>query len=58
MGKLIRARVRRGELIPVAVDGAGKQEHWARPDVIEAAGDTAPGLVHILSPFDPLIIQR
>src|SRR4051812_7246132 len=31
---LIEARVRCGELLPVALDGAGKQEHWARPDAI------------------------
>ena len=59
VGKLIGQRVRRGELIPVALDGAGKQEHWARPDMIEASGEaTDAGLAHILSPFDPLIIQR
>jgi hypothetical protein len=57
VGRLIEARVRRGELVPVAVEGAGKQEHWARPEAIEPTGD-APELVHILSPFDPLIIQR
>jgi uncharacterized protein YcaQ len=57
--KLIRARVRRGELVPVALDGAGKQEHWTRPEALAAMDDAAPpGLVHILSPFDPLIIQR
>jgi uncharacterized protein len=57
--KLINGRVRRGELVPVALDGAGKHEHWARPEVIEASGDAADAnLVHILSPFDPLIIQR
>jgi uncharacterized protein YcaQ len=56
--RLIEARVRRKELIAVALDGAGKQEHWARPDVLEAAGDGASEMVHILSPFDPLIIQR
>src|SRR6201989_606695 len=46
----IDRRVRRGELVPVAIDGAGKQEHWARPDVIEAKREAAPPLVHILSP--------
>jgi uncharacterized protein YcaQ len=56
--RLIEARVRRKELIPVVLDGAGKQEHWARPDVLETAGDGASERVHILSPFDPLIIQR
>ena len=55
--KLIETRVRRGELIPVALDGAGKQDHWARPDTIEGETPT-PSMVHILSPFDPLIIQR
>jgi uncharacterized protein YcaQ len=55
--KLIEARVRRNELVPVALDDAGKLLHWARPDVLEESSD--PGeLVHILSPFDPLIIQR
>jgi len=58
VAKLIGSRVRRGELVPVAVEGAGKQEHWARPEVLDATEHTEPGLVHILSPFDPLIIQR
>src|SRR6202171_1696331 len=31
--RLIEARVRRNELAPVALEGAGKQEHWARPAV-------------------------
>jgi uncharacterized protein YcaQ len=56
--RLIQARVRRKELVPVALEGAGKQEHWARPEALESAGEAAPELVHILSPFDPLIIQR
>jgi uncharacterized protein len=56
--RLIEARVRRGELVPVALEGAGKQEHWAEPATLEAGGDAAFELVHILSPFDPLIIQR
>jgi len=58
VARLIAARVRRGELVPVAIDGA-KQEHWAAPAVLEAGGaGPSPDLVHILSPFDPLIIQR
>ena len=56
--KLIEARIRRGELVPVALDGAGKQEHWAAPATLEDPREGEPGLVHILSPFDPLIIQR
>jgi uncharacterized protein YcaQ len=56
--RLIEARVRRNELVPVALEGAGKQEHWARPEALGPAGEGDAGLVHILSPFDPLIIQR
>ena len=56
--RLIEARVRAKELIPVALEGAGKQEYWARPETLENAGEGASELVHILSPFDPLIIQR
>ncbi len=54
----IDRRVRRGELVPVALEGAGKQEHWAAPEVVETRREARPALVHILSPFDPLIIQR
>lgn len=57
VASLIGSRVRRGELVPVAVEGAGKQEHWAAPAALEP-GEVSSELVHILSPFDPLIIQR
>lgn len=57
VASLIASRVRRGELVPVAVEGAGKQEHWAQPAALEPH-QVSPDLVHILSPFDPLIIQR
>jgi hypothetical protein len=55
--RLIEARVRRRELVAVALEGAGKQEHWGRPETLESIGAAAE-LVHILSPFDPLVIQR
>jgi uncharacterized protein YcaQ len=58
MRKLIEARMRRGELVPVALDGAGRQEHWAAPAALDETSEGERGLVHILSPFDPLIIQR
>ena len=44
--------------VPVTLDGAGKQEHWAAPEALEMPATGDAGLVHILSPFDPLIIQR
>jgi uncharacterized protein YcaQ len=56
--RLIDARVRRSELKPVAIESAGKQEHWASPGTLESSGDAASEQIHILSPFDPLIIQR
>src|ERR1700761_7206322 len=56
--QLIEARVRRKDLVAVALEGAGKQEHWTRPETLETESDSAAYRVHILSPFDPLIIQR
>ena len=56
--RLVEAAVRRGELVPIALEGAGKQEHWAQPTMLEVAGVKVQEMVHILSPFDPLIIQR
>jgi len=58
VAKLIGRRLAKGELVEVALDGAGKQQHWAPPDVLEAGADVDSELVHILSPFDQLIIQR
>jgi uncharacterized protein len=55
--RLIEAMVRRRELVAVAMEGAGKQEHWGRPETLESGG-AATEPVHILSPFDPLVIQR
>jgi uncharacterized protein YcaQ len=52
--RLIEARVRRKELVALEFEG---QEHWARPEALEA-GHPSGERVHILSPFDPLIIQR
>ncbi|WP_315776106.1 MULTISPECIES: winged helix-turn-helix domain-containing protein [unclassified Bradyrhizobium] len=56
--RVIDARVRRGELVPVTLEGAGRQEHWATPAALEEPIDISSERVHILSPFDPLIIQR
>jgi uncharacterized protein YcaQ len=56
--RLIEARLRRGELVPVALEGAEKLEHWARPDAFDGGFEPARGTVHILSPFDPLVRER
>ena len=56
--EVIEARVRRRHLLPVAIEGAGKIEHWAEPEALEAAPPPGEPLVRLLSPFDPLVIQR
>jgi len=56
--RLIETKVRRRELVPVALEGAGKQDHSAATATVAAPAEAENGLVHILSPFDPLIIQR
>ncbi|HWK69648.1 MAG TPA: crosslink repair DNA glycosylase YcaQ family protein [Burkholderiaceae bacterium] len=53
----IEKRVKQGKLVPVAIDGAGKVEHWSLPETVTDIPPEAAG-VHILSPFDPLVIQR
>jgi uncharacterized protein YcaQ len=58
MRQLIETRVRRQELVPVVLEGAEKVDYWARPDALDAALDPVDDLVHILSPFDPLMNQR
>lgn len=56
--ELIESRVKRKLLVPVSIVGAEKVPHWAEPAMLAEGGREAPGLVHVLSPFDPLIIQR
>jgi uncharacterized protein YcaQ len=58
MRRLIEARMRREELAAVELEGAGKLEHWARPETLDVRFDPAGEMVHILSPFDPLVHQR
>ena len=58
MRRLIETRLRRKELVAIELEGAGKLEHWARPEVLDGHTGPAQELVHILSPFDPLVHQR
>jgi uncharacterized protein YcaQ len=58
MRRLIQRRVRRGELVPVQLERTGRQEHWVPPEALETVVPFEDELVHILSPFDPLVIQR
>jgi len=56
--RVIDGRVRRRELVAVELEGAAKLELWARPEALDASFGPLDGLAHILSPFDPLILQR
>ena len=57
--RAIEARLRRRRLRAVALEGAERVEHWAAPEALEEGfGEKNEDLTHVLSPFDPLIIQR
>ncbi|HEV7337865.1 MAG TPA: crosslink repair DNA glycosylase YcaQ family protein [Bosea sp. (in: a-proteobacteria)] len=58
VAELIAARVKRRQLVEVTIEGASTSPHWAATEVLEPAAPAGEELVHILSPFDPLIIQR
>jgi len=57
MRELIEARVKARKLVPVQLEGHEKTTLWAEPETLEPA-EAVPPRIHILSPFDPLIIQR
>jgi uncharacterized protein YcaQ len=53
----IEAAIRRKRVVPVQIEGHAKLQHWAEPPALEAASAPA-AQTHLLSPFDPLVIQR
>ncbi|WP_102961355.1 winged helix-turn-helix domain-containing protein [Mangrovicella endophytica] len=56
---IIESRVKQGRLRPVLIeDEPGAPPHWSEPETLESIPETLDERVHILSPFDPLIIQR
>lgn len=57
MAALIEARVRARRLVPVALEGA-ERAHWTTAEALAAPPPPEPEVVHPLSPFDPLVIQR
>ena len=54
---LIDKRVRARKLLPMKIEGDNTQ-YWVEPETVQITTDGQPDMVHILSPFDPLIIQR
>jgi len=53
----LEKRVRKKSLVEVKMESTEKVTHWALPEVATAKPKVSE-LTHILSPFDPLIIQR
>ena len=52
-------RVARNILVPVEIEGLARVNHWAEPAALDELQSLTPARrVHILSPFDPLAIQR
>ncbi len=56
-GALIERRVRRKQLREVRI-GDSSIPHWAPPETLDHVPDVGEPLVHILNPFDPIVIQR
>ena len=57
VAELIAARVKRRDLMPVKIADS-TVPHWMPRDGLMPEEAASSDLVHILSPFDPLIIQR
>ncbi len=57
MQKLIEQKVKNNQLIEIEIDGIAKSQHWIQPELLQQKIKTSE-LTHILSPFDPLTIQR
>jgi uncharacterized protein len=57
ISELIERSVRARRLVPVGIEGRERENYWAAGDLLDQTSAT-PTLTHILSPFDPLIIQR
>ena len=51
--RLIEKRVRHGELVPVALEGAGKQEHWAKAETLASDGERFGTGAHPLAVRSP-----
>lgn len=58
MQALIEKKISSGELRAVHLEHAEKIPHWIQPEKLDSKISLDQQRVHILSPFDPLIIQR
>lgn len=58
IAKLIAARVKSKKLIQICVGKDDITQYFIKPELLDISRIDSPSLTHILSPFDPLIIQR
>jgi uncharacterized protein YcaQ len=58
VAELLSQRARQKSLVPVRLQGDDKTQYWTTPETLEKRKNEPSGLVHLLSPFDPLVIQR
>lgn len=59
VARLVADRVAHGALVPVEIEGLGRVNHWSAPAALDSLQSLERARrVHILSPFDPLVIQR
>ncbi len=59
VARLVAERVACKALIPVEIEGLARAAHWAEPAALDELASLGPARrAHILSPFDPLVIQR
>lgn len=59
VARLVAERVASGALVPIEIEGLARTNHWATPAALDEVSTLERARrVHILSPFDPLVIQR
>jgi uncharacterized protein len=56
--KIIEKQQSKKALVPVKVKGDEKSQYWVKPETLKDRRLDETSLVHLLSPFDPLVIQR
>lgn len=55
---IIERKVKNRELVPLQVEGVEKMQFWIRPSLLDSHTEPQEEWTHLLSPFDPLVIQR
>ena len=59
VARLAAERVALKALVPIEIEGVARANHWAEPAALDELASLDPARrAHILSPFDPLVIQR